>query len=130
MGHDVGPQARRRVFEAVLRGRPHHDTLPSPREQGAQLFRRRVGQRAGRRPHGRRIVGHGAGIEGIGWGQLSGRFGTVPDLAGVDHHEGQGGRSQCRDDGPLVAPGGFKHNQRGLHSLEPGDEGGNPRCFP
>ena len=102
------------------------DELPPPRQEGAQLFGLRVRQRARRRPHRLGKVGHGAGIEDIRFGQLPGRFRKVPYLAGIDHHEGQGGRSQGRDHGPVVAPRGFEHDQRGLHGLEPGDEGSNP----
>jgi hypothetical protein len=71
-------------------------------------------------------VGYGVGIEGIGFGQLPGRFRKVSYLAGIHHHDGQGGRNQCRHHSAVVASSGFEHNQRGLHGLEPGDEGDNP----
>jgi hypothetical protein len=126
MRHDVGPQARRRVFEAVLLGRPHRDAWPPPCQECTQLFRLRVRERAQRGPHRLGKVSHGTGLEGIRFGQLPGGFRKVPDLAGIDDHEGQGGRSQGRNYGPVVTTRGFKHNQRGRHSLEPTDQGSNP----
>jgi hypothetical protein len=65
-------------------------------------------------------VGHGAGIERIGFGQLPGRFRTGPYLAGIDHHD----RQVSRDHGPVVASSRFEHNEHGLHGLEP-DNGGS-----
>jgi hypothetical protein len=103
--------------------------LPSPRQEGPQFFGLCVRQRAQCGPHRLSNVGHGTGIEGRSVGQLPGRFGTVPDLAGIDDHEGQGGRSQCCDHGPVVATRGFEHNQRGLHGLEPSDKSRNPRLI-
>jgi hypothetical protein len=126
MHHDVGPQARRRVFEAVLLGRPPRDSLPPPRQQCPQLFGLRVRQRAQRGPHHLGKVGHGTGSEGSRFGQLPGGFRKVPALAGIDDYEGPGGRSPGRDHGPVVATCGCEHNQRGQHSLEPTDKGRNP----
>jgi hypothetical protein len=74
-------------------------------------------------------VGYGTGIEDSGCGQLPSRFRTVPDLARMNHHEGQGGRSQCRDYGPVIAARGCEHHERGLGSLELGDEGRHPRVI-
>ena len=39
---------------------------------------------------------------------------------------GQPERFSRSDHGSLGAPSGFEHNARGLHSLEPHHEGGNP----
>jgi hypothetical protein len=100
--------------------------LPPPRQECTQLFGLRVRQRAQRGPHRLGKVGHGTGIEGIRFGQLPGGFRKVPDLAGIDYYEGQGGRSQGRDHGPVVATCGFEHNQRGRHSLEPTAKSRNP----
>jgi hypothetical protein len=126
MGHEVGSQARRRVFEAVLLGRPHGDALPPPRQESPPFVGLRVRQRAQRGPHRLGKMGHGTGIKGIPFGALPGRFRNVPDLTGIDHHEGQGGRSQGRDHGPMGATRGFEHDERGLHGLEPTDKGSNP----
>jgi hypothetical protein len=126
MRHEVGPQARRGVCETVLLGRPHGDALPPPRQESTPLFGLRVRQRAQRGPHSLSQMGHGTGIKGSSFGSLPGRLRNVPDLAGIDHHEGQGGRSQCRDHGPMGATRGFAHAQRGLHGLEPTDKGSNP----
>ena len=59
-------------------------------------------------------------------GQRPGGVGNVPYLTGVDPHDRPGGRGQRRDHGPLVAPSGFEHHQRGLHRLEPHHEAGHP----
>jgi hypothetical protein len=56
-------------------------------------------------------------------------FRNVPDLAGINHPEGQGGRSQGRHHRPVGAARGFKHNARGLYGLESGDEDRNPRLI-
>jgi hypothetical protein len=129
MGLDVGPQATRRVFKAILFGGPHRNELPPPRQEGAQLFSLHVRKRTRRRSHSLCKVGHGPGIEDIGFGQLPSRLRKVPYLAGINHYEGHGGRRQCRDHGPVVATRGFEHNERGLCGLEPGDEGSNPRLI-
>jgi hypothetical protein len=129
MGFDVGPQATRRVLQAVLFGRPPGNELPPPRQEGSPLFGLRVRERTRRRPYRLGKVGHGTGIEAIGLGQLPSRFRKVPDWAGIHHHEGQGRRRQCRHHGPVVAARGFEHNERGLYGLEPGDEGRNPRLI-
>jgi len=71
-------------------------------------------------------VSDGAGVEGIGCGQLPGGLGTVPSLPGVDDGDRSGGGGPRSDHGPLGAPSGFEHHERGLHSLEPHHEGGNP----
>jgi len=125
-GHEVGPQARRRVFEAVLLGRPPRHPRPPPRPECTPLFGLRVRPRAQRGAHRRGTVGHGTGLEGISFSQLPGRFRKVPALTGIDDHEGQGGGRQGRDHGPLVATRGFAHNPCGLHGLEPDDEGSTP----
>jgi hypothetical protein len=65
MGRDVGPQAWRRVFEAVLLSRPPRDAWPPPRQEGTQLFGLRVRQRARRGPDRLGTVGHSTGITGI-----------------------------------------------------------------
>ena len=59
------------------------------RAERAQLGRLRVWQRAQRRAHSLCKVGHGTGIEDIGFGQLPGRFRKVPYLARIHHHEGK-----------------------------------------
>jgi len=63
--------------------------------------------------HSLRNVGYGAGVEGIGCGQLPGGFGTVPYLTGVDDDDRQGGGGQRSDHGPLGTPRGFEHHARG-----------------
>ena len=47
-------------------------------------------------------------------------------MARIDDHDRQTRRRQCRDRGPLVAPGRFEHNQGGGHRLEVRSQGGNP----
>jgi hypothetical protein len=74
-------------------------------------------------------MGHGTGIEASGFGQLPSRFRQVPDLAGIHHHEGQGGRSQCRNPGPVVAARRLEPKQRGLQSVELNDEDRHPRLL-
>jgi hypothetical protein len=64
MGHAVGLQATRRVLEAVLRGGPHREALPPPRQKGTPLFGLCVWPRAGGRPPGLRQVSHGTGSAG------------------------------------------------------------------
>ena len=70
MGRDVGPQATRRVFTAVLFGGPHRHELPPPRQEGAQLSSLRVRKRTRRRSPSLGKVDHGTGIEDIGCGEL------------------------------------------------------------
>jgi hypothetical protein len=127
MGRDVGAQALRRVFEAVLLGRPQGDELPPPRQESPQLFRLRIRERTGRRAHRLRKVGDGPGIEGINFGELPGGFGKVPDLTGGDHDDGEGHRRQRGHYGALVAPRSFAHHALWRHGLEACDQGGNPR---
>ena len=71
-------------------------------------------------------MGQRARVEGIGFGQLSGGFGKVTGLAGIDHRDGQVRRRQRRHHGPLVAPRSFENNQGGLQSLESLHQGGHP----
>lgn len=81
MGLDVGPQATRRVPEAVLLGGPHGAELPPPRQAGAQLFGLRVWQRARHRPYRLRKVRHGPGLAGSSCGHRPRRVGQVPSRA-------------------------------------------------
>jgi hypothetical protein len=71
-------------------------------------------------------MGQGLRVEGICLGQLSGGFGKVTGLAGIDHRHRQSGGGQRRHHGPLVAPRGFEDNQGGRHGLEAFHQGSNP----
>jgi hypothetical protein len=75
-----------------------------------------VGVRQGPRPWPDRLgnMGQGPRVQGIRLGQRPGGFGKVTRLTGIDHHHGAAGRGERGDHGPLVAPGGFEHNQRGM----------------
>ena len=74
-------------------------------------------------------MGHGTGSEGIGWGHVPRRCGTVSALAGLPHPAGQGSRSPCRHHGPVVAARRLEPKQRGLQSVELNDEDRHPRLL-
>jgi len=88
MGLDISLETARRAPEAVLCGRPPGDEWPTPRQQGAQLFRLRAGQGTPRGPHGLGNMRQGAGREDIRLGQWPRGCGEVTRLAGIDHDEG------------------------------------------
>jgi len=78
------------------------------------------------RPHHRgddlAEMSENAGIDGVGFGELSGPLGEVPDLPGVDHHGGQVGCEQSADRGLLIRAGRLKDDPLGRQGSKPGDE--------
>ncbi len=73
--------ARRTALPIFLR-REHLDELAAPRNQGRQLLRTRIRQRAARGPHRFRKLGQDLGIEGIGLRQTPGGPSEVPHFSG------------------------------------------------
>ena len=121
-GHEAGSEPRergrairvaaaRRTPETVRLRRPPGDAWPPPGEERTPCLRRRVGNRAGRGADRLRTVGQGAGLAGLGRGQLAGGLRTITGLTWVDHHDGQG---RCRQRGrhrALEPSRGFEHPQ-------------------
>ena len=85
-------------------------------KQGAEFVRLRVGPWPWGWPDGLGNVGQRAGLEGLRLGQLPRGVGKVAGLARIDHRDGQTRRRQRGHHGPLVAPGGFEHNEVGGRS--------------
>jgi len=70
-GLAIRVEAARRTPEAVLLRRPQGEALPPPGEERTPCLRLRVGNRAGHGAGRLRTVGQGAGIKGLGRGQLA-----------------------------------------------------------
>jgi len=67
-------------------------------------------------------MGEDAGIDGVGFGELSGAFGEVTDLSGVDDNGGQSGSEQGADGGLLIRARGFEDDPLGSEGLNPSEE--------
>jgi hypothetical protein len=129
MGRAIRRETWGRAPEAILCGRPHRDARPPPRQAGTQVLWLPVGDRArcGAAPLG--TVGQGAGRECIRCRSWPCRLGTMTDLTRMDPHHGARRRRARRNKGVLGAPCGCEHNPRGLHGLELGHEGDDPRVI-
>ena len=53
-------------------------------------------------------LGENVGINGIGFGELSGGFGEVAGAFGLDDSDLDAGFFECKGDGAFKAPGGFE----------------------
>jgi hypothetical protein len=67
-------------------------------------------------------MGQEGGVDGVGLGELSGAFGEVADLAGVDDDGGQAGGEQGADGGLLIRAGRLEDDPFGREGTHPGDE--------
>ena len=126
MGRNVLREARARPRQAVLLRGPHDDQLLAAPQEGAQLLRLGVGQRARRRADHVGKVGQGAGIQRIRFGQLARGAGKIADLARVHDDHGQARRGQGAGHRTLQAAGGFQHNEGGVEGLHPVHERRHP----
>ena len=116
---DVRLEATARPRQTVLLGGPHNHQLLATPEQGAQLLRLGVRQRARRRTNHVGNMCQRAGIQRIRLGQLPRSTRTIARLPRVHHHDGQARRGQRRRGDPLQAAGGFQHKQGGVEGLQP-----------
>ena len=78
------------------------------------------------RPHHRgddlAEMGENAGVDDVGFGELAGPLGEVPDLASVDDDGGQVGCEQSADRSLLIRAGRLKDDPLGRQRSNPSDE--------
>jgi hypothetical protein len=67
-------------------------------------------------------MGEDTGVDGVGFGELTGAFGEVTDLPGVDDDGGQLGGEQGTDRGFLIRAGGLEDDPLGGEGLDSGNE--------
>ena len=67
-------------------------------------------------------MGEDAGVDGVGFGELTGALGEVADLTGVDNDRRQVGGEQGADGGFLIRAGGLEDDSLGREGSDPGNE--------
>jgi hypothetical protein len=120
-------QHRGRSAEPVPLDREHPDELPPAGHQGGQALGSGIGEGTEGGPHRFREVGEDGRVQRIGLREPPGRFGEVPDLAGVHDHHGEAGGGQRPDQGNLQAPGGLQDDERGGEGRQAGHQRGHCR---
>jgi hypothetical protein len=126
VGLDVRAHPLRGTLQAATLGRQHLHQLASPRQQGTQGLRRGSGQWSRGGPHRLRHVRQALGLQGVRLGQPPGRFGKLPGMAGIHHHDGQTGISQGPGHRHRQPARGLQDDPGGLARLQPRDQAGDP----
>ena len=98
--------------------REHLDDLAPSGVEGIELPELQGLERPHLGPDGLAEAGQDAGIDGVGFGELTGGLGEVPDLPGVEDHQGQTLCGQVVDGVHLPAAGGLEEHQLGVYRFE------------
>ncbi len=122
-GFDLGVAG---LLLSVEFGGPPVDELASSGERLRQFAGVFVRQRPDRWSDGEAKVSQDASIQGVGLGELSGRFGEVPRLPQVDDDDGQLGGNPFGDEQLFESSGGLDHDEAGRALLELFAEGFDP----
>ena len=96
---------------AVFLRHDHLNDLPPARHQFAQRPSFGVGDELGGRANGLGEVSDRGGVEAVGLGELAGCAGEIADLTGIDHRQGQMGRSQRAGDHGFVSARRLERDQ-------------------
>jgi hypothetical protein len=105
----------------VLLSSKHFDDLVPPGQEGSQFLRLGIRQGMWVRSHCLSKVGQYLGIQSVRLGQPASSSGKVPNLAGIDHGQGQPSSSQSSSHWHLESASSLQYHQFGMelrHSLD------------
>jgi hypothetical protein len=109
---------RGRVFEAIALGRQHVQELSAAGHERVELLPRRIRERPRRGMHPLGKEGQEVRIEGVGFGELAGRFREITHLARIGDDERQPTSGQRGHQRRLVPARGLQDDQDGSHRLD------------